>query len=150
MGSILLASVLSLGVLGIAGAARDGATGGEYDPNRVLDERSELFGQQGDGYLTMVFHRGVPMDPAHLQECGACHVAHPSNLLPSESREAIMTGPDEHFDENAQLSGDAAAQITGFLDRGAPDRSEAGHGDAPKGRFDEDTSAIAGSGRRDG
>lgn len=51
----------------------------------------------------------------YREECGACHVAYPSRLLPVDSWTEIMATLDDHFDENAEVSDETAAMITAFL-----------------------------------
>lgn len=121
VGAILLAAALGIGILGVAAASR-GA--GAHDESQQRRAYGREYGEPGGGYLPMVFHRGVPMDPAHQEECGACHVAYPPNLLPSRSWKAIMTGLDDHFGENADLPTDTNARIAELLDKSASDRGD--------------------------
>ncbi|UTW02223.1 diheme cytochrome c [Amphritea atlantica] len=52
---------------------------------------------------------------AYREECGACHVAYPSGLLPAASWTTIMTTLDEHFGENAEMTAESAAMISAYL-----------------------------------
>ena len=50
-----------------------------------------------------------------VEECGACHMAFPPQLLPARSWQKIMSGLADHFGENAELAEPARAEITAFL-----------------------------------
>jgi nitrate/TMAO reductase-like tetraheme cytochrome c subunit len=52
-------------------------------------------------------------------ECGACHVAYPPNLLPAESWRALMSGLDKHFGSDASLDAASAREIGNFLEQNA-------------------------------
>lgn len=56
-------------------------------------------------------------------ECGACHMPFPPQLLPVRSWQAIMSGLDDHFKEDASLDPDTATVITTYL---AADAADAG------------------------
>jgi hypothetical protein len=60
-------------------------------------------------------------DPATRVECSACHMAFSAALLPARSWTAIMAGLDDHFGENASLSGETAAAIGAWLGANAAD-----------------------------
>ena len=53
--------------------------------------------------------------PAWQQECGACHVAYPPQLLSAPSWRAIMNGLDQHFGTDARLDPQAHADMLRFL-----------------------------------
>ena len=54
-----------------------------------------------------------PTPPAvYTQECGSCHLAFPSNLLPKASWQRVMNGLDKHYGSDASLD-----QGLGALDR---------------------------------
>lgn len=65
--------------------------------------------------------------PAWRQECSACHVAYPPQMLSSPSWRAIMNGLDRHFGADASLDAQARADILRFLERNA------GPGEMPVG-----------------
>lgn len=56
---------------------------------------------------------------AWRQECGACHVAYPPQLLPAASWRAIMNGLDRHFGADAALDPQQRADILRFLETNA-------------------------------
>lgn len=57
--------------------------------------------------------------PIWRQECGACHVAYPPQLLSAPSWRAIMNGLDQHFGADARLDPQAQADILRFLEQNA-------------------------------
>ncbi|MGE0356218.1 MAG: cytochrome C [Burkholderiales bacterium] len=61
----------------------------------------------------------VPDDPAYRQECGACHVAYPPQLLSAASWRAVMGGLDRHFGTDASLEPAARASLLALLERHA-------------------------------
>ena len=50
-----------------------------------------------------------------LQECGACHMVFPPQLLPTRSWEKIMGGLADHFGEDANLAEPVRADIAAYL-----------------------------------
>lgn len=54
-------------------------------------------------------------NPKWKEDCGACHVAYPPQMLPAESWRAIMSGLDKHFGSDASLDAATADEITAFL-----------------------------------
>ncbi|HUN10601.1 MAG: diheme cytochrome c [Candidatus Competibacter sp.] len=78
-----------------------------------------------------------PLDhPVWRQECGACHVAYPPQLLPAPSWQAIMSGLDRHFGADARLDSQAQADILRFLELNAG-RDETRAGGKPPLRITE-------------
>jgi hypothetical protein len=58
---------------------------------------------------------------ATLKECSACHMVYQPQMLPARSWQAIMTGLDDHFGENASLDQAVADDITAYLTANAAD-----------------------------
>jgi len=56
-----------------------------------------------------------PTPAQYLQECGACHLAYPPQLLPPASWQRLMGSLDKHFGTDASLESSAIAQISGWL-----------------------------------
>ncbi|MFZ1642303.1 MAG: diheme cytochrome c [Candidatus Contendobacter sp.] len=78
-----------------------------------------------------------PLDhPVWRQECSACHVAYPPQLLSAPSWRAIMNGLDRHFGADARLDSQARADILRFLELNAG-RSETPLGGKPPLRITE-------------
>jgi hypothetical protein len=50
-----------------------------------------------------------------LQECGACHMVFPPQLLPTRSWDKIMGGLADHFGEDASLAEPVRADIAAYL-----------------------------------
>ncbi|MDM8547719.1 diheme cytochrome c [Candidatus Venteria ishoeyi] len=57
----------------------------------------------------------ITNNPSYQEECGACHIAYPSALLPARSWQKIMSGLSDHFGENAELEAATQAQLTEYL-----------------------------------
>lgn len=61
----------------------------------------------------------VPLLPKYQQECAACHVAYPPNLLPAESWQRLMHGLPNHFGTDASLDPATVQQLSGWLEQHA-------------------------------
>jgi hypothetical protein len=61
-------------------------------------------------------------NPKWKEDCGACHIAYPPQMLPAESWRAIMSGLDKHFGSNASLDEADANEIAAFLEKNADAR----------------------------
>lgn len=80
-------------------------------------------------------------DPLYRQECGSCHMPYQPGLLPARSWIRVMAGLDNHFGENAELSGADRDRLLQYLvqhaadhaayERSARIRSSLGPGEAP-------------------
>lgn len=64
-------------------------------------------------------HVYTATDVVWKEECGACHVAYPPQLLSAASWRALMNGLDRHFGADASLDEQTARHITAFLVRWA-------------------------------
>ncbi len=62
--------------------------------------------------------------PLYQQECGSCHMAYPAGLLPAASWQALMTGLDDHFGDNAELDANSQQQITDYLVANSAEKSD--------------------------
>lgn len=51
----------------------------------------------------------------YQQECGACHVAYPSALMPAASWQHLMANLPKHFGTDASLDAKQAAEISTWL-----------------------------------
>ncbi|WP_193771017.1 diheme cytochrome c [Candidatus Magnetaquicoccus inordinatus] len=75
--------------------------------------------KQGDGKRDV-----APVENAlYRAECGSCHLAYPPGLLPSRSWEKILSGLEEHFGENAELSGELRVELEDYLRKHGADQS---------------------------
>ena len=98
IGGTLLGAVLIFGLQGIASNT-------EERPYMNKHEESE----------ESKSHVSFAQDTTYNEECGACHLAYPPNLLPVESWRVIMSGLEDHFGENAELETLSAMHITHYL-----------------------------------
>ena len=57
----------------------------------------------------------VPLTPAYVQECGACHVAFAPGLLPASSWQHLMGGLSRHYGSDASLDGASNQAIGAWL-----------------------------------
>ena len=62
-------------------------------------------------------------DPAYQEECGSCHFAYQSGLLPARSWEKVMDGLADHFGDNAELDADVQKKLTDYLVINSADKS---------------------------
>ena len=60
-------------------------------------------------------------DPVVKAECGACHMPFQPQMLPRRSWEAILTGLDKHFGEDASLPAAKVTAIRAYLAANAAD-----------------------------
>ena len=54
-------------------------------------------------------------DSTYLEECGACHLAFPPQLLPESSWSQVMAGLEDHFGEPADLDQETSDHILAYL-----------------------------------
>lgn len=65
----------------------------------------------------------MPENTLYQTECGSCHMVYPPGLLPAHSWRKLMSGLDEHFDDNAELDNASREAITAFLVGNSADKS---------------------------
>lgn len=63
-------------------------------------------------------------DPVYKEECGSCHMAYPPGLLPAKSWSKIMSGLENHFNENAELDAQTHQSISQLLHKYSADQSD--------------------------
>ena len=68
-----------------------------------------------DEYWERTRDVAVVANPLYKEECGSCHMAYPSGLLPGRSWGKMMTGLEDHFGENAELDSTTTAELTRYL-----------------------------------
>jgi hypothetical protein len=68
----------------------------------------------------------VPAEKTTAQQCSACHMAYPPQMLPARSWQALMSDLGHHFGEDASLSDQDRAAITGYLNSHAADGPASG------------------------
>jgi len=64
----------------------------------------------------------VPANPLYLEECGACHLAYPPQLLDAHSWLHVMNGLPKHFGTDASLDDKRRTAIADFLGANAGSR----------------------------
>lgn len=107
VGSLVLGGILVFSLYGLGNSLassrfeRDHDDGYEYGHNRSDDQWKNA----GSG----------PQYSLYTEECGSCHIAYPRDLLPVQSWHKIMTGLENHFDENAELDKETRQKIEGYL-----------------------------------
>ncbi len=79
--------------------------------------------------LAMASHAGehegagrTPWPKAYVQECAACHVAYPPQMLPVASWVRLMGGLDKHFGTDASLDAKDVQQLGRWLQENADRR----------------------------
>jgi len=117
IGAVLLIGSISLGLGGIAYSAT----------NTVIN-----------GGASSVKLEGAAL--TYSEECSACHLAYPPQLLPSRSWNAILDGLDDHFGENAELMPVTLDEVSAYLQSHAADVGNSRLGKkALRGLKDSDT-----------
>jgi len=76
-------------------------------------------------------HSVLPVNKSDLyqSECGSCHFAYQPGLLPARSWQKMMSGLDDHFGDNAELSVKSKTEISAYLQQGAADEQYARRSD---------------------
>ena len=72
----------------------------------------------------------APTHPLYLEECGACHLAYPPQMLDAHSWLHLMNGLPKHFGTDASLDDKRRAAIADFLGRNAGSRKTGSTADA--------------------
>lgn len=57
----------------------------------------------------------TPAEKTTAQQCSACHIAYPPQMLPARSWQTLMSSLNRHFGEDASLSDQDQATITAYL-----------------------------------
>ena len=63
-------------------------------------------------------------NPAYGEECGSCHFAFQPGWLPEKSWRKMMSGLEDHFGDNAELSAEANKNILDYLVANSADKSD--------------------------
>lgn len=64
-------------------------------------------------------------DAVYQEECGACHMAYQPGWLPKRSWQALMTGLEDHFGDNAELDAQTHRSILTLLENHASEHETA-------------------------
>ncbi|GJL82416.1 MAG: hypothetical protein DHS20C01_20500 [marine bacterium B5-7] len=97
---LIVASALLIGLFGISGISSS-------DGNNLRDDNDAEYQSIGTGKIVL--------NSDYVEECGACHLAYPAQLLPADSWRQIMFGLADHFGENAELSVGTRDELLGYL-----------------------------------
>lgn len=118
LGIGMLSGALTIGGFGLVNVTTGGAWA-ESEHEHEEDEHEH--GERVSG-KRIRFNAQQPIpDTAYMEECSACHIAYPAQLLPARSWSAMMSGLADHFGENAELAPDTAKQISEYLMANAAD-----------------------------
>ena len=79
----------------------------------------------------------TPPLQAYTQECGACHLAYPSGMLPAASWARIMAGLNQHYGVNASLDAATAKPIAAWLQATAVTYKRVGTSAPPQDRISQ-------------
>ncbi|MGH7124608.1 MAG: hypothetical protein ACREFI_09565 [Stellaceae bacterium] len=63
----------------------------------------------------------APAEKTTAQQCSACHIAYPAQMLPARSWQRLMSDLGHHFGEDASVSDQDRAAITAYLTTHAAD-----------------------------
>ena len=105
-GYVLMAGILVFSFYGLGQSlASGGFESDDYDLDHEYREEFEHNGQEVK----------AETDPVYAEECGSCHMAYPTTLLPGRSWSKIMAGLEDHFGENAELDVQTRQKIDDYL-----------------------------------
>lgn len=114
LGSLSLGSAILIGSLGVVNLANG-------DSDWRSGEEQEEHERRGNSSRESARNQLNAIDPVYREECSACHLAYPAQLLPKRSWEKLMAGLDDHFGENAELMPEAQIAISRYLAENAGD-----------------------------
>ncbi len=112
--ALLPLALISLASAGMVLADRDG-----YDDD---DHAERGFFSRWAGSNSMAYNSQERQ--LYEEECGSCHFPFQPGFLPADSWQRLMSGLEDHFDENAELSDETAQRISAFLSENAADRTD--------------------------
>lgn len=71
-------------------------------------------------------HVYTATDAVWKEECGACHIAYPPQLLSAAGWRGLMSGLGRHFGADASLDAQTSRHIAAFLERNAGSDARSG------------------------
>lgn len=110
--------VLSLALLPLSAVGHDDHEDREHEGR----EHEEHEGHRGRERLSSERMSGARLTPEwtlYQEECGACHLAYPPRMLPSQSWDALLNGLSDHFGQNAELDAETRRTLGEWLARWA-------------------------------
>lgn len=105
LGSALLSAGLFIGLSGFTPVAQSGWWEGEHE----------------EGFRAV--NAG---NPAYVEECSACHIAYPAQLLPKAAWTQLIGQLDNHFGEDASLDAETRQALLSYLTTNSSDSDQAG------------------------
>ncbi|MES9941279.1 MAG: diheme cytochrome c [Candidatus Thiodiazotropha sp. 6PLUC1] len=93
----------------------------EHEDEREHEEHSGYFSRWFNSESMQVNSLG---SERYLEECGSCHFPFQPGFLPEASWQLIMTGLDDHFGENAELTDEDQEYILNYLKINSADGSD--------------------------
>lgn len=57
----------------------------------------------------------APAEKTTAEQCGACHIPYPAQMLPARSWQKLLSDLSHHFGEDASLGDQDRAAVTGYL-----------------------------------
>ena len=111
--ALLPVAIITLAGTGMVVADRDG-----YDDD--YEERGMFSRWMG----SKAMHQESAHSALYKEECGSCHFPFQPGFLPGQSWQTIMSGLEDHFGENAEVSEETAQDITSYLLNNAADRNK--------------------------
>ena len=61
---------------------------------------------------------------AYDKACVSCHMLYAPSMLPARSWQALMTGLNDHFGDNAEVTDEVRDEVSAYLQRNAADKVE--------------------------
>lgn len=65
-------------------------------------------------------------NPTYIEECGACHIAYPAQLLPKAAWQTLLADLNNHFGEDASIDAALKDELSAYLSTHASDSANAG------------------------
>lgn len=80
---------------------------------------SQIIADEGGKHLDFISTMDIKKNPLYEKECGACHFAYQSTLLPSKSWLKLMGDLENHFDVDASLDINDKETLIEYLTKNA-------------------------------
>jgi len=109
-----LVGLASLGIILLFGVSSMAVSYADND-DREFGEKADHERREKSVSYNNLRLSDVQQSAVYTEECGACHMAYPANLLPLESWKKIMGSLSDHFGEYAETDKQTALQITDYL-----------------------------------
>ncbi len=109
VGGIFLSSALAVGVWGLSTSDVRADREHHADQYRNADDHDDDYNKE------LRRKQRATANVLYAEECGSCHLAYPAKLLQTESWQALLSGLDNHFGDNAQLAPLELNQIHDYL-----------------------------------